>query len=56
MFNSIKEIATAIMCVALDTGYSYDYLCECIKELLDDGESYEEAFNEMSDMAYELDL
>lgn len=55
MFNSIKEIATAIMDVALDTGYSYDYLCECMKELLDDGESYEEAFDEVSKIAYELD-
>lgn len=56
MFNSMKEIATALMEVALNSGYEYDMLCECVEDLVYDGESYNKAFHEVESIANEHDF
>lgn len=54
-FYRVKDIATALCEVAANTGYEYEYLAECFQELVDDGETAESAFQQVSDIAYEQD-
>ena len=56
MFNSMKEIATYLMEVSIDTGYAYGYIAECVDDLVHDGVNYEDAAHEIADIAYEYDL
>lgn len=55
MFHRMKEIATYLMEVALDTGYSYEFLCDRVEELVEDGENYNSAVTEVGAIAHELD-
>lgn len=55
IFHRMKEIATYLMDVALDTGYSYEFLCDMVEELLQDGQDYNSAVTEVGEIAYELD-
>lgn len=49
-------IATNIGICSYDTGYSVDFLLDCIRDLEEDGESLEEATDEVIAVAYELDF
>ena len=48
-------IATNIGICSYDTGYSVDFLLDCIRELEEDGESLEEAAKHVIGVAYEFD-
>jgi len=52
----MKEIATMIMEVSIDTGYPFEFLCECVEDLVKDGESYHDAVSHISDVAHEHDF
>ena len=52
----MKEIATMIMEMALDTGYKFDFLCECVEEQVRGGESYHDAVEHVSQIAAEHDF
>ena len=54
MFRSL--VATNIGICSYDTGYSIDFLLDQIRELEEDGDSLEEAANEVIAVAYELDF
>lgn len=54
MFRS--DLACRFAVCAYDTGYNMDYLFDIVDELIADGESEVEAFNEVIDMAYEFDI
>lgn len=53
--HRMKDLAILIEEVAEATGYAYEFLAACVMELLEDGESAEEAFNEVRGIAYEHD-
>ena len=55
-FKRMKDIAIAIMEVALDTGYEYDFLSQMVDEQVAEGETYEDAFRFVSQVAYEFDF
>lgn len=54
-FHRMKEIATYLTEVSMDTGYSYEFLCDRVGELLADGQDYNSAVTEVGAIAYELD-
>ena len=54
-FNRMKDIATYLMEVAEDTGYSYEFLCDRVSECIRDGESYNQAVAFVSGVSYEKD-
>lgn len=54
-FYRMKDIATAIAELSLDTGYDEEFLSDCVTELVNDGESYEEAFKHVKQVAEEYD-
>lgn len=55
IFHRMKEIATYLMEVAEDTGYAYEFLCDRVSELVEDGQNYNSAVTEVGEIAYELD-
>ena len=56
-FYSMKHIATAIQCIALDTGYDYDFLASAVDEVVrEDGCTYEEAVKTIGEIAMEQDF
>lgn len=55
-YYSMKDIATDIQCIALDTGYDYEFLCGCVDDLVADGMTYEEAIKEVREIALEQDF
>lgn len=55
VFHRMKEIATYLTEVSMDTGYSYEFLCDRVGELLADGQDYNSAVTEVGEIAYELD-
>lgn len=55
-FNRMKEIATAIQDVAFATGYSYEFLSSVFMEAIKDGETAEDAFTSLRDVAFEHDF
>lgn len=54
-FTRVKEIATALTEVSMDTGYDYDYLANRFNECVEDGQTAEEAFEFVSGVSYEHD-
>lgn len=54
-FHRMKDIATALVEVAEDTGYAYDFLCDRVTELVEDGESYDAATAHVIAVSYEKD-
>lgn len=54
-FNRVKEIATALTEVSMNTGYDYDYLCDRFNECIEDGQTAEEAFEFASSVSNEHD-
>ena len=54
-YNRMKHIATDIQLIALDTGYDYNFLCERVDELVEDGETYEAAIRSVRDTSAEHD-
>lgn len=55
-FNRMKEIATAIQDVADATGYPFEVLADVFNEGIADGESAEESFSFMRNVAFEYDI
>lgn len=56
-FYSMKHIATAIQCIADDTGYDYDFLAGVVDDAVrEDGMTYEEAIKEVRGIAEEQDF
>lgn len=55
-FHRMKELVCAITELSLDTGYEYEFLCEAVDELLEDGETIETAFKEVYIVAHEHDF
>ena len=55
-FHRMKEIATAIQDVAFATGYSYEFLSSVFMEAIKDGETAEDAFTSLRDVAFEHDF
>lgn len=55
-FHRMKELVCAITKLSLDTGYEYEFLCEAVDELLEDGETIETAFKEVYIVAHEHDF
>ena len=55
-FHRIKEIATAIQDVAFATGYSYEFLSSVFMEAIKDGETAEDAFTSLRNVAFEHDI
>ena len=54
-YTRMKQIAVDIMDIALDTGYDVDFLGSCVDELVADGESYEDAVQQVREIAEEQD-
>lgn len=54
-FRRVKHIVSAIQEVADNTGYDFDFLAKCYKDLIEDGETPEAAFAQVRDVAYEYD-
>lgn len=54
--TSFKDLSALMIEVSEDTGYSYDFLLDCVQEQLDDGESMEAAYEHISGIAYEQDF
>ena len=52
----MKEIATAIQDVADATGYSFEVLADIFNEGIADGETAEESYQFMHDIAFEHDI
>lgn len=55
-FHRMKEIATAIQDVADATGYSFEVLADVFNEGIADGETAEESYQFMHDIAFEHDI
>jgi hypothetical protein len=55
IFRRIKDAATELTDIFLDTGYDFDFLCEAVEELVDAGCTYEQALNQVRDISYEQD-
>ena len=55
-FNRMKEIASAIQDVADTTGYPFEVLADVFNEGIADGESAEESFSFMRNVAFEHDI
>ena len=55
-FHRMKEIATAIQDVADATGYSFEVLADIFNEGIADGETAEESYQFMHDIAFEHDI
>lgn len=55
-FHRMKEIATAIQDVADATGYPFEVLADVFNEGIADGESAEESFSFMRNVAFEHDI
>lgn len=55
-YNRMKHVVTDLMEAALATGYDYEFLCERVDEAIEDGESLEEAVEDVLDIAYEFDF
>lgn len=55
-FNRMKEIATAIQDVADATGYPFEVLADIFNEGIADGETAEESYQFMHDIAFEHDI
>ena len=54
-FESMKDMSCAILDLADETGYDYDYLVDRIEEGVADGETYEDAFLTVAEISYEQD-
>ena len=55
-FHKMKEVATAIQDVADATGYPFEFLVDVFNEGIADGETAEESFSFMRDVAFEHDF
>lgn len=51
-----EKVVTPLTLCSMDTGYSYEYLNECVDELIEDGQNLLEAVQNVIEVAYELDL
>ena len=55
--SMIKEIAvTPLTECSMDTGYTYEFLSECVDELIEDGQTLASAVRDVIEVAYEMDL
>ena len=54
-YKRIKHIATDLQIIADDTGYSYEFLADRVNELVNDGESFEAAVDQVRSVSYEKD-
>lgn len=57
IYYRMKDISMDIEDISYDTGYSYEFLSDCVDELVkEEGYSYEKAVREVGDIAYEYDF
>lgn len=54
-FHRVKEIATYLMEVSMDTGYDYEFLCRMVDESVADGEDINDAVTYVAGVSYEKD-
>lgn len=54
-FHRVKEIATYLTEVSMDTGYDYEFLCRMVDELVADGEDINDAVYHVEEVSIERD-
>lgn len=54
-FYRMKDIATYLAEVSMDTGYPYDFLVDRVNECVADGDTYNQAVTYVAGVSYEKD-
>lgn len=54
-FYRMKDIATYLAEVSMDTGYPYEFLVDRVNECVADGDTYNQAVTYVAGVSYEKD-
>ena len=55
-YSRMKEIVCDLIECAEETGYDYDFLAENVEDLVESGDTYDEAMDQVLTVAYEYDF